>query len=259
MKKTKYTSSRFLLSFLLGAQLSHAAVVFDSGNGASAVASAGLSWSHTVTTNNDRILMVAISFEESATIPVPGPTVVTFGSQTFTQLLSVTATGGGFDNQVSIWYLNNPLSGTGLITVSGVVLNPTGNDVRGSSASFSGAANTPTQFGTFNTNATAQSVTFTGVAAGSAVYSAVNYSASGTGRASGDLTFPTGGSFGGGQSAHGAGYALSPLGGTVTTGFTGTSARNPMGAVVIAPIPEASSMALGLLGSLGLLRRRRSN
>lgn len=273
MKSKILSITQVFAPLLLTAAISQASVIvtFDASYGNKAANSAGdLTWSHTVASNSDRILMVAVTFEDTGAA-YKTPTAVTFGFQSFTQ---VTVAPGDLTslNQVSLWYLVNPTVLTDSITISGLTLNSTGNNVMGTSMSFFGASGIGSSQ-IFTTGSTASSLAFTGLADGSAIFGAANFSGATTVPASTTLTLPgslaTAGAPGGlsggaqfntGQSAHGAGYKLDADITSQSVGFTSTSTRNPFAAVVITPaaIPEPTTVLLGSLGALALLRRRRA-
>lgn len=250
--------------FFLTASLSHAAVVFDGANGASGAASSSLAWSHTVSASTDSILMLAFSYEDGSATSGLNPSGITFGSQNFTQLLSVNSSGSGFENVLSIWYLMNPAAGTATITIPSVTLDTPGNLMRGSSVSFSGVSTAPTQFGSNTTNNnTVALLSFTAVPSGSALYNAVGFSGSttGIGTTSPLLTVPTGGSFNSntGQAAHHAGYNLN-VGGNFSAGSTTANGRVVQAGVILSAsvIPEPSMSFIWLpIGGLLLARRKR--
>lgn len=87
-----------------------------------------LTWSHTVPSGTDRLLLVGISLNN---IGNPSVTTVTYGTATLTKLGDVSA---GTHARVEIWYLINPAVGTANVTVT---LNKT-TDIVADSVSFVG-------------------------------------------------------------------------------------------------------------------------
>lgn len=261
MKNSEKLVLKATTALVLTASLTHAAVVFDGSGGNSSASTTPLTWSHTVTATTDSILLVSFSYEDASTNVGAVPSSITYGSQSLTPLLATTASNPGGENTLGIWYLLNPTAGASTITFAGLTIDTAANLVRGSSVSFSGSSEVPTLFQTdANTDSSAPTVSFTGILTDSALYAIMAYSASGTaqGTTAPVLTFPTGGSFTGGQAAHHAGYNLN-VSGDFTAGSTSTSARSAMGAVILSTtVPEPSSVLLGALGVLGLLRRRRA-
>lgn len=254
------------LGLLLTASLAQAQVTLDSFTGAQVnystpTVGGPLTWSHTVGGGSDGALVVAISFEDAneATTVVPGG--VSFGLQSLTLLGSIrmatgTAGPGGFDNQVSLWYLANPTAGTASITVASLTLDAANNNVKGFAGSFFGVGGYTGL--TTASGATSSSLSFSGLNAGSAVFASANNSAGTTTFTSGDLTTPLAVLAGGGSTSQG-GYALNLSGIATATLTAGGGARTPMIGVALTPIPEPSTMALAMLGLGGfaLLRKRK--
>ena len=233
-------------------------------NGTSGPTYSNLSWSHTLTATSNTVLMVAVSFEDGGST-FQSPTSVSFGSESLTKIATDPGDSTSL-NQVTLWYLVNPIATAATITVGGLTLNTVTNNVMGTSMSFANAAG----IGEVKTLAatatnTAPTLTFTGVTDGSAIFGAANFSSAAAVPSSLNLTLPgtlnsgsEGAQFSGGQSSHGAGYLLNPNTTLQAVSFSPTNNRNPFAAAVILPIPEPSAAMLGGLGVLALLRRRRA-
>lgn len=265
MKKIR--NNLCVLALLTTVSLSDAAVTLDSFSGFqtnyfSPVLGGPLDWSHTVGAGSDGALVVAISYEDANEATVVTPGGVTFGSQSLSLLGNVRmATGvagpGGFDNQVSLWYLANPIAGSANITVGGLTLENQNNNVKGFAGSFFGVGG---YTGLTTSSSGTGSLSFSGLAAGSAVFASANNNGAAVAFVTADLTTPLAALTGGGSTSQG-GYALG-LSGSATASFTSpTSVRTPMIGVALTPVlvPEPSTIALALLGlgGLTLIRKRR--
>jgi hypothetical protein len=126
--------------------------VVDQASSATLKASS-LSWSHTVGTGTDRLLVVGVSVENSKTVSAV--------SYRGTPLTFLGARGNG-DKRVELWYLKAPPSGTGTVAVS---LSGSGNMVAGAVSFFGTDQFAP--FGSFvsaSSTSTTASVTATGSA-----------------------------------------------------------------------------------------------
>jgi hypothetical protein len=139
-----YAIGLFLVCFVWSATTARAQVAVDNRSAGGAFSNTGvttLSWTHTVGNGANRALFVGISATNqtatTATVPLPS---VPLGSPNFS-ILSVTdngvemqqVTGGAFlDRQVAIYQLVAPPSGTNNIVVTftpGTVTNASGNSV----------------------------------------------------------------------------------------------------------------------------------
>src|SRR3989454_4121481 len=123
---------------LLRASAGHAAIAVDSISTASGNTVSTLTWSHTVGSGSNRVLLVDTSNRDgNKTI-----TGVTYGGTALTRRGFQNGAGNG--NRVEIWSLTAPSPGTAnvVVTLSGAV------DVVGGAISFTGV-NQTTPFGTF--------------------------------------------------------------------------------------------------------------
>ena len=108
----------------LGAPVDAAAPTVDRSTSATLKA-ASLSWSHTIGTGMNRLLVVGVAVEDGRTV-----TAVTYRGE------SLTSTGGqewSEGNRVEFWYLKAPTPGTGTVKVS---LNGKANMVGGADSFF---------------------------------------------------------------------------------------------------------------------------
>jgi len=141
---------------LLRAGAGQAAIALDSVSTASGSTVSTLTWSHTVGSGSNRVLMVGTSLRDgNKTV-----TTVTYGGTPLTR--RGFQNGAGNANRVEIWSLIAPSSGTAnvVVSLSGTI------DVVGGAISFSGV-DQATPFGTFVSaqgTSTAPSVTATSAA-----------------------------------------------------------------------------------------------
>ncbi|OLE54034.1 MAG: hypothetical protein AUG51_10460 [Acidobacteria bacterium 13_1_20CM_3_53_8] len=132
-----------LISISLYAGAVRAQVVFDSASSNGAFDNAGvtsLSWSHTVGSGSNRLLIVGVSTFTNAPLPVMRVTGVTYGGTPLTRIATQLAP----DNQsaIEMFQLVNPPSGTANVAVNLLAVNY----VVGGSASFSNVnQTTPTR------------------------------------------------------------------------------------------------------------------
>jgi hypothetical protein len=253
--KTILCASALLTSFLS----SHAQVTFDNFTGfqinySTPVVNGPLEWSHTVGAGSGSALLVGIAYEDNGPATV-FPSSVTFGSQSFTQVGTVELAGAtpGFRNAISLWYLANPTAGAANITVVGLDLTADNNNVKGYAGSFFNVGG----YEQFTTSALSGSASlpFSGLPAGSAVFSMANNQNNSTTWGT-SLTTPLASLDSGGSTAFG-GYSLGLSGDTTVTYTTG-GGRTPALGVALTPVPEPSTMALAFvgIGGLALLRKR---
>ena len=107
----------FLFGVLALAPAARAVITLD---GASPLSLGGgtniYSWSHSVGTGADRMLVVAVTTESNPDTTV---TNVTFGAQALTQVPGARAVNGATTaNATDLWYLPAPAVGSGTITVT---------------------------------------------------------------------------------------------------------------------------------------------
>ena len=95
----------------------HAAITVDASSYvvvASTTASTA-SWSHTVGTGNNRILIVGVSLADTSTNFVTG---ITYGGTALTRIGTGSRISGGYYYYTEMWYLLSPAGGTNTITVN---------------------------------------------------------------------------------------------------------------------------------------------
>jgi len=173
------------------------AIALRNANGTQGTGVSSLTWSHTVASGSDRLLIVRIANIDS-TVSVSN---VTYGGAALTQLQSSTSGSGTSHVRASLWYLVAPTVGTAnvVVTLSG------STRVQGYSNDLSGVSQT-TPFGT--------PVTTTGT------NNALSVTATG---ATGDLMMDVAAAQGG------AGTATAGAGQTAITGSTGPTANDVLG------------------------------
>lgn len=109
-------------------------IALDANSTASDISTATTqSWSHTIASGNDRVLVVCVRARDFATQANTRPSSVTFGAQSFTEAVYQA---GASTLGVSIWYLVAPTVGTDTITVTPAAACSGG--LRGSATSFTG-------------------------------------------------------------------------------------------------------------------------
>lgn len=87
-------------------------VIFDSASTSGYEASLSTyNWSHTVTANSNRVLVVQVAIFASGSV-----SSITFGAQNFVNLAPATVANGIYRTET--WYLIAPTAGTGTITVN---------------------------------------------------------------------------------------------------------------------------------------------
>src|SRR4051812_48768267 len=130
-----------------------AAIAFDAAAGTSATNAAAVSWSHTVGTGTNNVLIVGLAMEDTSTASL-AVNSITYNGVAMTLVPSSTATDGTSTfNRTVLYYLINPAAGahTVSITFGGAV-----NGVDAGSISLNGAAQSaPTAAGTAIADASA--------------------------------------------------------------------------------------------------------
>jgi hypothetical protein len=133
-------------------------ISFDSSASTTKTAfSSSMSWSHTVGTNNDKILIVTVDTYSTSGQPAQVNSV-TLGSTSLTQLVTEALTSGSNRIRSYVFYLLNPSSGTRTITVN--FASSTSRAVGGSTSYYNVLQTAPTDItertgsssGTISTN-----------------------------------------------------------------------------------------------------------
>jgi hypothetical protein len=211
-----------------------AAITFDSVASRAATNGASTSWTHTVGTGADRILIVGLATEDTST-SVLNVSAITCNGVAMTAVSNSTATAGSstFDRS-QLFYVLNPASGTNTISVTwgGAV-----NGISAGSISLAGVAQSAPAAAAINsaTSGTTISANVSVATAGSWLVSVAN---SGAGNA---VLTPGSGQtkrWGLGQtSSGGAGSTAAPAStGTVSTSWTASSSSQlALSVVVVAP------------------------
>ncbi len=230
----------FLLFFYVGIPNGHAAITVDSTSSAYSPSTSAttLSWSHTVGTGNNRILVVGISIRDTNTNYVTG---VTYGGSTLTNIGTRSIT---YDRyyRTEMWYLISPSSGTGTITVN--VAN--GGSIAAGSISLAGV-NLSNPLGTFVSNAAGSnrnaSVNVTTVA-GDLVIDTLTSSGRVNYNVGAGQTQRWNASSGGRTAARSKGSTEPATGGTTTMSWSTNQGRTfVLGAVPVRPALNAPAVA----------------
>jgi len=209
-----------------------------------------------VPAGSDRMLVVTVSGEISGINSFPPPLGgVSWGSQAMTMAVGATE-GSSFKQHASVWYLLNPDVGAGTITA----VRDSGSGAPGWAFGALALSNVqqvaPTILGS-DTGAPV-STDLTTIVNNSLVVEAMARNSNGTGNPEqGQTLFVDEQSFGDGAGAFGS-YEVIPAAGLTTRSWNPAgSGRTALAAVAFAPVPEPSTLLLGL-GAICLagLRRR---
>ncbi len=223
-----------VIAAAFGASSAPAAIAFDSVATKTATNAASVTWSHTVGTGADRVLIVGLATEDTSST-VLNVSAITYGGVALTAASGSAATAGSSTlDKTQLFYLLNPPSGTGTVSVTfgGAV-----NGVSAGSTSLSGVAQTVPGAVAINTAAsgTTISAAVSVATAGSWVVDVANSGASnGTLTAGSAQTKRWGVSQ---SSSGGAGSTAAPAAtGTTTMSWTaGSSSQLALSAAVFAP------------------------
>ena len=102
--------------WLFTAMNAMALITFDAATSTTGISVTSLSWSHTVGSSTNRMLVVGVTYETSATTTVSS---VTYGGVTMTRVTnSRVEQGTAAYNGSELWYLAAPASGPGLVRVT---------------------------------------------------------------------------------------------------------------------------------------------
>lgn len=118
LKNSLFFSFLFVFSLILfPATQTYAAVTVDATSNVvtSTRTATSASWSHTVGTGSNRMLVVGVSLVDTSTNNVTG---ITYGSVALTRIGTVSRTSSSYRYITEIWYLLSPASGTDTITVN---------------------------------------------------------------------------------------------------------------------------------------------
>ncbi len=217
-----------------------AAVIFDASSSsyASTRTSTTLSWTHTVGTDYNRLLVVGVSVFNAGTNYVTG---VTYGGVSMTRIGTQSIISGGNIYLTEMWSLLSPSSGSGTVTVN--VANPA--SITAGAVSFAGV-NLSNPLGSFVSatgNSRTASVNATTVA-GDVVLDTLTTEARDTFTLGAGQTLRWNASLGGRDAARGQGSTEAAAGGTTTMSWTINKNKIwVLGAVPVRPALNAPIVA----------------